>query len=253
MKDSNLTLKFDKSNESFLTTFLGIVSVQIGFEIVLAYLENINRTKNILQVWVNAKRSTSEDISKRVVKMAYQNQPIDIKNISQLLTTCQKCVDEVLRSTRTVDLIKVAALLKECGYQVDVSKELTSKDVNAKKSAVIALTTSVVTVLSLASGVGTVAGATCATLAIGLWGTRAVDTVEAATPRLYGEVGIRTPNDILIECRKWLAIYDKLDKISRTKYELPKLEYKLLKKIMYTVGETLRYTGMALRSYSSYI
>ena len=86
MKDSNLTLKFDKidqSNESYLLTFLGTLTIQLGFQLILKYLERTSRTKNILDVFVNQPVKT-EDISKKPVRMAYQNSPIHISSISKL-------------------------------------------------------------------------------------------------------------------------------------------------------------------------
>ena len=255
MKDSNLTLHFNQlseSQESYLTTLLGLITTQIGLQLVITYLERISKTKNILDVWINQPRK-NEDISKKHVYMAYQNSPVHIKSISQMLTTCIKCTDLVLKSNHYLDLPKVGDLLRECGYQFDTTEHLSTKDANAKKAAIISMITAVVSLVSMASSGGTVSGATCATVAIGLFGTRVVDVNEAATPRLYGEVGIRTTNDVLVECRKWVTCYNNLEKIQRTKYELTKLEYKLLKKIIITVGESLRFTGMALRSYVSHM
>ena len=255
MTDSNLTLKFDKiddSNESYLLTFLGTLTIQLGFQLILRYMERINRTKNLLEVFVNQEVKNA-DISKKPVKMSYQNSPIHISSISKMLDTCMKCVSEVSRSGRHLDLPKISALLKECGYEFDITEHLSRKDVNARKTIVVALITAVVSAISMASSEGTVSGATCATVAIGLFGTRAVDTIEAARPLMYGEVGIRTSKDVIDVCKKWLQVYKGLEIIQKTKYELPALEYKLLKKIVYTVGETLRFTGMALRSYSSYM
>lgn len=255
MKDSNLTLKFDKidqSNESYLLTFLGTLTIQLGFQLILKYLERTSRTKNILDVFVNQPVKIN-DISKKPVRMAYQNSPIHISSISKMLDTCMKCVTEVSRSGKHLDLLKISALLKECGYEFDVTEHLSRKDVNSRKTMVVALITAVVSAISMASSEGTVSGATCATVAIGLFGTRAVDTIEAARPLMYGEVGIRTTKDVVDVCKKWLLVYKGLESIQEIKYELPALEYKLLKKIIYTVGETLRFTGMALRSYSSYM
>ena len=255
MTDSKLILHFDelqKSNESYFTTLLGLLTVQVGFALVIRYLERISKTKNLLTVYVN-QPSKNVDISRQIIRMKYGNSPVHIKSINQMLTTCQKCVEQTLKSSRSLDLPKVADLLRECGYDFDVTEHLSKKDVNSRKAAVIALTTAMVSLISIASNSGTVSGATCATVAIGLFGARAVDTQEAATPRLYGEVGIKSANDVLAACKQWLAVYNGLEKIQQTRYELPALEYKLLKKIVGTVGETLRFTGMALRSYVEYL
>lgn len=255
MTDSKLTLHFDelnKSNESYFATLLGLLTVQVGFALVIKYLERISRTKNLLTVYVNQPVKNT-DISRQTLRMKYGNSPIHIANITKMLSVCQKCVDQVLKSGRSLDLLKIANLLQECGYQFDVSEQLSRKDVNSRKAAVIALTTAVVSLVSMASSNGTVSGATCATVAIGLFGTRVVDTQEATTPRLYAEVGIRSANDVVAACKQWLSVYNVLEKIQKTKFELPSLEYKLLKKIIVTVGETLRFTGMALRSYVAYL
>lgn len=253
--EQNLTLHFDAlddSNESYLAAMLGLLTIQIGFAVAIKYLERVSRTKNILTVYTN-RSIPNTDISHRQVRMAYNNSPIHIKSVLKLLSICGECTRLVSKSGTSLNLKEAARLMSECGYEFDTAEYLSRKDVNARKAFITALLTSVVSVSSMVNGNGTVSGATCAAVAIGLVGANAVDIHEAITPRLYAEVGIRSTNDVLQVCKKWLSVYSEFEKIQKIKYSLPKLEYKLLQKIMVTVGETLRFTGMALRSYVTYL
>ena len=183
--------------------------------------------------------------------MKYSSDPIHINNINKLLTVCKKCVDYVYTANNKLDLARVASLLNECGYEFELSEHSSSKETIKRKNTVNTLLSAGVSAVSMAGGGGTVAGATCATIAIGLMATGLVNIGNRSTPVLYGSVGINSVNDIAAQCKRWLAVYSVFENTRNRKYVMPKLELRLMDKLLNTVCETMRYTGMALRSYIS--
>lgn len=240
----------EHSEESMLATFLGLISVNVGIHLVTRFLQRTSKTKDILSVYVK-EPPKNKDISRNITRMKYATDAVHIQNIRSMLTTCEKCVNYVLTSGNRLDLARASTLLKECGYEFNVSEGLSSHDTKKIKKAVTEMLGAAVSVVSMISGGGTVEGATCATVAIGLVGSGIVDVRNTVHPVSYGEVGIRTPNDVMIECKRWIALYNNLEKIGKKSFTLSSLEHRLVAKIVDTVGGTLRYTGMVLRSYVS--